>query len=145
MNKWFASLAFLLMANNVSAEIKTNDCWVKEPVAGSSNTAIFLSFTNTGDKDVMVTSVTTPAAKMADFHTIKHNNGVVSMVPLGHIVVPAKGKTELKMGGKHVMLMGLKNKLYSGDWVDVEFKLSDGSRINREIEVQNSQQNSMGM
>lgn len=145
MNKWLASLVFLCLANNAVAQIKTNDCWVKEPVAGSSNAAIFMTFTNTGDEDILLTSVHSPAAKMAHFHTIKQKDGIVSMEPVHHIAVPAKSKTELKMGGLHVMLMGLKETLYSGDWVDVEFELSDGTRITREVEVKNSLQNEMGM
>ena len=71
------------------------------------------------------------ASKVVELHTMKVDNGVMIMRPVAQIVLP-KGKTvELKPGGLHVMLMGLKAPLKGGDKTALTLKMLDskGSSI----------------
>ena len=145
MNKLLIGFVFCVFSELAMAGVKINDCWVKAPIAGSETTAAFMKFRNTSDKDISLLSVSTNAAHMAHFHSMKEEDGIISMSMLNQLTIPANGKVELNARGLHVMLMGLKEPLYSGDWITLEFELSDGSRIEREMEVKSAQQREMGM
>lgn len=145
MNKFFIGILFLFFSELAVADVKINDCWVKAPIAGSDTTAAFMTFSNTSDEEISLLSIKTEAAHMAHFHNMKEEGGVISMLSLDKLTIPAHEKVSLNARGLHVMLMGLKEPLYSGDWIEVEFELSDGSRIVREMEVKNAQQQAMGM
>jgi copper(I)-binding protein len=54
---------------------------------------------------------------------------MMTMMPTKAIAVPAKGSVELRPGGLHVMLFGLKKPLQPGDQVNVVLKLSDGASV----------------
>jgi copper(I)-binding protein len=49
--------------------------------------------------------------------------------------VPAKGKTELKPGGYHIMLLGLKQDLKPGEKVPVTLKFERGGEVRVEAVV----------
>lgn len=145
MNKILIGFVFCVFSGMAMAGVKINDCWVKAPIAGSDTTAAFMKFSNTSNKDISLVSISTDAAQMAHFHNMKEEDGIISMSMLHQLTIPAHKKVELNASGLHVMLMGLKEPLYSGDWITLEFELSDGSRIVREMEVKNAQQQAMGM
>ena len=45
---------------------------------------------------------------------------MMKMAPVKGIIVPAKGKVELKPGGLHVMLFELKKPLKEGDTINAD-------------------------
>ena len=52
---------------------------------------------------------------------------MMRMSPVKQIEVPAHGKVELKPGGYHVMLFGLKKTPTAGDTVKLTLTFDDGS------------------
>jgi copper(I)-binding protein len=62
-------------------------------------------------------------------HTHLHENGVMKMRPIDGIVIPAHGMAELKPGGDHVMLMGLKAPLKMGDHFPLVLVLEKAGKI----------------
>jgi periplasmic copper chaperone A len=59
----------------------------------------------------------------------------MKMRPVPAIPVPANGKTELKPGGYHLMLMGLKHDLKPGENVAVILKFERGAEVRVEAPV----------
>lgn len=104
------------------------DAWVK--AAPSGMTAMFGMLTNTGSAPVTVTGAATDLAGMVELHETVTENGVSTMrQKTGGFVIPAGGTFELKPGGNHVMLMGLKKAVKAGEEVDVTLSLSNGSSL----------------
>jgi hypothetical protein len=64
-------------------------------------------------------------------------DNVMSMSPVEAIEVPANGQVELKPGGYHVMLVGLKQDLKVGDIVKLTLVFEKAGRIDVEAEVKN--------
>ncbi len=145
MNKLLIGILFLFFSELAIAGVKINDCWVKVPIGGSNTTAAFMTFSNTSDEAISLLSVSTGAAHMTHFHQMKEENGVITMSSVEKLTIGAHEKVELNASGLHVMLMGLKEPLYSGDWIEMKFELSDGSHIIREMEVKSAQAQRMGM
>lgn len=97
----------LLMAT----DIKITNAYVKQTPPHAKNSAIFLTIENESDKDVALLKAESDISKITELHTHIHENGKMSMVQVPKIEIKAHGKTELKPGGLHIMLLDLKKEI----------------------------------
>ncbi|GAA4651289.1 hypothetical protein GCM10023116_35730 [Kistimonas scapharcae] len=97
---------------------------------GSKNTAAYLTIKNSGQKDVELVRIDTPVADFAEFHLSKMEDGVMKMEHMAEPRVPAGKKLKLQPGGRHIMLMGLKKDLVTGEKVPLELHFSNGTVLN---------------
>ncbi len=104
-------------------------------VAGQGTGAVYVTLSNSGSKADALVSASTDAAQMAELHETSHDAGVMRMRPVKSIPVPAGGKTVLKPGGYHIMLMGLTRDLKPGDKVAVTLKFEHGGETRIEVSV----------
>jgi copper(I)-binding protein len=115
-------------SSSAVAGLSLTDGWIKSAPTGM--TAIFGTLTNTTGHDITVMSGTTPVAAMVQLHEVVTVNGTSKMQPkAGGFLIPAHGSHELKPGGDHVMLMGLKQPIKAGDMVTATLSLKDGSSV----------------
>ena len=63
------------------------------------------------------------------------HDGMMHMMKMENVVVPAHGKLEFSPGGNHLMLKGLTRKLNSGDHVMLKLNTSDGHAVDVHAEV----------
>jgi len=110
-------------ANSVTVEAP----FVRAIPPGQPNSASFMTLVNTSDSDHSVKSAASPVAATVELHTHTNNNGVMEMRQVPQIDVPAKGRTELKPGGLHVMLIGLQQELKVGETAAITLTFEDGS------------------
>nr|WP_238351341.1 copper chaperone PCu(A)C [Kribbella shirazensis] len=114
------------------------DAWVRATTGAkdATMTAAFLSLTNPGDKDVKLTSATSPVAGMVQLHEMAMQDGkMVMREKAGGVNVPAGSHTHLSPGGDHIMLMSLKQQLKPGDEVPVTLKFSDNTTHDLKVPV----------
>lgn len=91
------------------------DAWVRGTVPQQQASGAFMRITSAeGGKLVAVTS---PVAATVEVHEMKMDGGVMKMGAVPSLELPAGQAVELKPGGYHVMLMGLKHQLKGGDQV----------------------------
>lgn len=110
---------------------------------GQPNSAAFMTLHNRGDKANAVVAASSPAAEVVELHTHTMDGGMMKMRRVEQIDIPAGGETELKPGGLHIMLIGLKEQLNPGMKVSLTLKFADGSESTIEAPVQDIMQ-SMG-
>lgn len=97
---------------------------------GSGNSAAYMVVANSGDSADAIVSAATDVAETVELHTVEEgDNGMMQMRPVERIEVPAGGEAELRPGGFHVMLIGLKQDLNEGDTVDLTLTLEQGGEI----------------
>lgn len=88
--------------------------WARASVG--ANGAAYFTVRNMGDTEDRLVAVRGDVAKAVELHAMSMDGGVMKMhAAEGGIAVPAKGTAELKPGGLHVMLIGLKAPLEEGD------------------------------
>lgn len=125
--------ALLLAAPHASAQsaapVTATGAWVREVPAGRSTTGIFVTVKNSGAKARAIVSGKASVGDTLELHEMKSENGMMRMAPVKSIDVPAGGQVELKPGGLHLMLFGLKKPLTVGDTVQVDLTLDDGSHV----------------
>ncbi len=73
-----------------------------------------LTIVNTGTSDDRLIAASSPVAEKSEPHSTIDDNGVMRMRPLAGIEVKAGERVELKPGGMHLMLTGLKAPLKLG-------------------------------
>jgi copper(I)-binding protein len=106
-----------------------------DKMGGGGNGAVYVTLTNAGAQADSLVSASSNAAQTVELHEAKNEGGVMKMRPVQAIPVPAKGKTELKPGGYHIMLMGLKHDLKPGENVPVTLKFERGGELRVEAAV----------
>jgi copper(I)-binding protein len=84
--------------------------------AKSGTGAVYMKLVNAGQEADRLVSAQTDVAEVAEIHETRMEGDVMmmQMLPDG-LEIPAQGEVELKPGGYHVMLIGLKRDLKEGD------------------------------
>jgi hypothetical protein len=85
----------------------------------TANGALYATIRNEGASDDVLVSATSSVAEKVELHEVKNEAGVMAMRPIDKLAVPAGGVVEMKPGGYHIMLLGLKRELNPGDSVPV--------------------------
>ncbi len=111
------------------ATVVARDAWVREAVGARKVTGAFLVLENSGASLRSVVSGTADVAETLELHEMVRDGTMMKMSPVKSIEIPAGGRTELKPGGLHLMLFGLKRPLVAGDSIHVTLTLDDGSSL----------------
>ena len=64
-----------------------------------------------GDTDKTIQSLSIKGVKRTEIHDMKMSYGVMTMSKIKNLTIKAGTTLEFKKGGKHIMLMGIKEKL----------------------------------
>jgi len=108
-------LAFCLIGQAVAeTPIAVENAWSRATPAQARAGAAFFVVRNHGANDDTLVAADSDVADSVELHTHIHDNGVMRMRPVADILVPAGGLAELKPGGLHVMLIGLRAPLEEG-------------------------------
>lgn len=92
--------------------------WARATAGAGRTSAVYFSITNKGPADTLL-SATGDDFAMGEVHEHINDGGIMRMRPVeGGLPVPA-GTTELKPGGYHLMLVGLKAALKPGETLPV--------------------------
>jgi len=111
---------------------------VMEPYARASvpNGAVYMHLMNEGETDDRLISAETNVAETVELHESKMgDNEVMKMSPIDAVVVPAGDSATLKPGGMHVMLIGLKEELTTGDTFELTLNFEQTAPQTIEVEV----------
>jgi periplasmic copper chaperone A len=118
--------------------IKITDSWVREVPPVSSVTAVYMVIENAGDTDDKLVDVKSEASKSAEVHSTKvDENYVATMEKIDALPIASGERLELKPGGSHIMLRGLKKPLKVGDKVDLDLIFEKSGVIRVEADVKN--------
>ncbi|MBK3332287.1 copper chaperone PCu(A)C [Persephonella atlantica] len=93
-------------------QIEIIDPWVRAVPPNAKNTALFMVIKNSGDELDTLTAVKTDIAKMVMIHKTVNEDGVMKMVHVHQLKIPPHSTVELKPGGYHIMIMGLKEPVH---------------------------------
>jgi len=107
------SFQFTLASADASG-ISVEGVWARASAGAATSGAIYLTLTDHGQADRLV-SVSTPVAATAEVHESIDDHGVMKMRPVGNLALEPGKPVTFKPGGYHVMLMGLKAPLKAGD------------------------------
>lgn len=97
-------------------------------MASGSNSAAYMTIRNTGSADRLL-GVKCDVAQSVELHTVEMKDNVMQMRPVEAIDVPANGQVELKPGGYHVMLIGIKRELKTDEMITVKLRFEKAGEV----------------
>lgn len=131
---WIGALCVAVAAVPAAASaqaspVTARDAWVREAPAGRAVTGVFLTLQNAGTAARTLVSGRASVGDTLELHEMKRENGMMRMAPVPGIAIPAGATVELRPGGLHLMLFGLKKPLVAGDTVRVQLTLDDKTTV----------------
>lgn len=128
-------LSIVSIAAVFGADVEIDGAYARASIPNVPNSAAFFVIKNNSDKDIAITSANSDIAEKNELHTHIKENKMMKMMKIEKLVVPAKSSLELKSGGDHVMLIGLKKELKAGDEISLELSFSDGDKKKIKVPV----------
>jgi len=129
MKRFSLGILLLVQMSAVWADIEVVHGWARATPPGMPMGAIYATLKNTSEVDVEVTRLSTPVARGAEIHESVEIDGLMRMREITPFIIPAGESVNLQPGGKHIMLMGLKQALEAGNTFSLDIQLSDGSAV----------------
>ena len=130
-----AALFGATLMTTAHAQVTVADPWVRATVPQQKATGMFARVT--AAKGGKVVAASSPVADVVEIHEMAMDQNVMRMRSIAALDLPAGQSVELKPGGFHVMLMGLKQQVKEGDTVPVTLVVEgpDGKRENVEVKA----------
>jgi len=116
------------------AQVEVKEPWVRGTIAQQDTTGAYLKISS--HAKARLVEVSSPAARMAKLHRMTMENNVMKMREVSGIDLPAGKVVELKPGGYHVMLMGLKQPLKAGDTLPLRLVIEGADKKRETVAVQ---------
>jgi periplasmic copper chaperone A len=130
-------VAALLLAScgkGGAARIEPSNAWAR-PTVGQAPGAVYLTIENKGGSPDRLVGAFTDHAAMAMVHQNEVKDGVVKMRMAGEINIPAGERIEMRPGGTHIMLEGLRRPLKTGDHFDLVLRFKQSPDQTVEVTV----------
>ncbi|RUO24266.1 hypothetical protein CWE09_10320 [Aliidiomarina minuta] len=131
----FCVFASFASATQAAISLNTDDIWLRESVPGAENGAGFGALLNPSNEDVVIVGAYSEVAGDVEIHQHVSRNGQMSMEAIEALTVPAGEEVKLQPGGYHLMLLGLKQRLTTGDEHEITLLLASGEAITMMAEV----------
>ncbi|MEP6875044.1 MAG: copper chaperone PCu(A)C [Burkholderiales bacterium] len=141
MNKLMIAAALTLAALGTHAQaaksgsISVESAYARATVAGQPAGGGFLKLVNAGADDRLV-SASSEVAAAVELHLMAMKGDVMQMRQVDAIDVKAGQTVELKPGGYHLMLMGLKAPLKAGSSFPVTLKFEKAGEVTVNVKVE---------
>jgi copper(I)-binding protein len=117
-----------------SGSLTLIDPWARATVTGQGSGAAYLTIRNDGGTDRIV-SASAPVSNVVELHTHTLDGGVMRMRQVDAIDVTGGTTTQLKPGGLHIMLIGLKAPLKAGDSFPLTLKFEKAGEVKLDVKI----------
>ena len=125
-----ASLALLAACSSAPvlpiAPITVTDAWARSTSATAGTSAAYATITNAGTAADALVGASSPVAASAEVHQTTavgspsaSSGGMMGMLPVARVEIPAGGSLQLQPGSYHVMLVGLTKDLVIGQTIEL--------------------------
>jgi periplasmic copper chaperone A len=125
MKPWLALLAALLTVPGVALaadDIAVHDAWVRAAPPGATVLAAYLTIDNHSASAQALSGASSPQFERVEIHRTEIKNGVASMSAQPRVAIPAHGTLSFAPDGYHLMLIGPRKALHTGDHVELRMQ-----------------------
>jgi copper(I)-binding protein/cytochrome oxidase Cu insertion factor (SCO1/SenC/PrrC family) len=111
------------------------NAWVREAHTRAKVNAGYMTLVNVGAEDVTLVKVESEAFASVEVHEMATVDGLMTMREVTDLVIPAKGQVRFEPGGMHLMLMGPREHLATGQQVDMTLTFASGDQQTVSVKV----------
>lgn len=136
MFSWIASPSLAIAMEEKHQQLHVAHGWARESIGASPNGAAFVVIHNPTEQDDTLITVSSVASEKVELHTHEQSDaGVMSMVHLPELQIPAGAHIEFKPGELHLMLVKLAAPLQPGMKIKLTFEFKISGKTDVEIPV----------
>lgn len=117
-------------------DIVVTGAWARATPEGAANGGVFLTVENRGTVDDRLTRAAADVSRTVQLHTHVLEAGVAKMREVPAIDLPAGATVALKPGGYHVMLLGLKAPLKTGETFPLRLRFERAGERDVQVKVE---------
>jgi len=125
--------AVIFIPATAFAQVTVKDPWVRATVPQQTATGAFMQLSSPTDARLVAAS--SPVAGMAELHESKMDKGVMKMLAVSGVEIPAGKGAELRPGGYHLMLMNLKRQMKEGEIIPITLVVEGKDKKRQTVEV----------
>ncbi len=130
MNKLFILLVILMgvfSQPTFAQSIEVKNATVRSVIPGMANTVGYMQLINNKNQQAVLSAVSSDIASKVEVHDHVMNQGVMKMIKLDKLTIPANETKVFESGGLHLMFIGVDHSKPIKDSVLVTLKFLDGS------------------
>lgn len=117
-------------------QIRVSNPFTRATPPGASVAGAFMAIENHGTVSDRLTGVASPAAGVAALHEMAMEGGLMKMRAVKGIDLKPGGKVELRPGGYHIMLEGLKQPLKQGEEIPLTLTFEKAGALQIKVKVE---------
>lgn len=125
----------VLAAESPKGSIHVEQGWARASAGNAPNGAAFLTIMNHGATADRLVGASTPASAKAELHNHIMDQGIMRMRQIEAIDLDPGAPVQMRPGGLHVMLMGLKAPLKAGTKVPLTLLFEKAGPVAAEVDV----------
>lgn len=132
-----SAIAFAAHAHSFKlGELTIGHPYARSTAPGQPAGGAYLSIRNAGTAGDKLVSASAEVSKSVELHEMKMEGDVMRMREVSAVEVPAGKAVELKPGGLHIMLMGLKAPLKQGEKFPLKLKFEKAGEVTVTVNVE---------
>lgn len=121
-------------------DLRLTHPWAKASLKGVPNSAAYMTITNNGETDDTLVAASADVSEAVELHTMTMKDGVMRMRRLEDgVPLPAGQTVVLAPGGKHIMLIGLKDQLKAGSSFEMTLTFENAGEQQIDVTVRDRQ------
>ncbi|HHF3017048.1 TPA: copper chaperone PCu(A)C [Vibrio diabolicus] len=127
----------LSLAHDYEAgKIHIDHPWSREAPPNAPVIGGFFQLTNHGDSEDALIAAESPIAGHVEIHTHKKEDGVMKMIKIDEVHVPANDSVLFKPGSFHLMIFNPTQALKEGDRFPMTFTFKNAGKVEVEMAVE---------
>ena len=131
-----AGAAVVMAHDHGAGSVQIGHPWARPTVAGQKAGGGYLTLENRGRSADRLLSARSSAAERVELHSMQMDGDVMRMRQLEAIELEPGARVELKPGGMHLMLVGLKAPLAKGAKVPLTLRFEQAGEVRVELQVE---------
>jgi copper(I)-binding protein len=112
--------------------------WSRATPPGANIAAGYMTIENKSASADRLVGASSPLAAKVETHVTMRDGDIMKMREVKGYEVPAKGRFELKPGGAHLMLVGIKHPFKDGDKVPLVLRFEKAGEVKVEMPVRSA-------
>ena len=110
--------------------------WARASIGAARTGAAYMTIRNEGAAADRLVAARSEAAEKVELHSHVAEGDIMRMRPVDAIEIPAGGSVELRPGGLHLMLMGLRHPLKEGEVFPATLTFERAGEVQIGVEVE---------
>ena len=115
--------------------LSLTDLWTRATPPGAPTAGGYLTIKNTSSEADRLIAVSSPVAAKGETHFMETKDGVMTMLPVEGVEVPAGGSVTLAPGGFHLMFITLSAPLKEGEKMPVTLTFEKAGSIDTFLHI----------